>query len=357
MGQGSGQVAAANYLDPRAVEPDTLSYLAERQLTLQNPCAQGRHVRVFHGGGLDAAVARYGGHREDWIDLLTGINRRSWPIPSLSPECWTSLPDKDDSGRLIEAARRHWNLPRQSDVVPAPGASSLIAKLPFIKQPGTVTIGQPTYGEFAFAFANAGWTRCQYGDTQVIVHPNNPDGRLSVRETIFARHRQLTITDESFSDTDPELSHAELASHEGIIVLKGIGKFWGLAGVRLGFAVCTGPLAIRLRNLLGSWPVSGPALQIGLGSLSDENWIIGMRKRLRRDAARLDSLLSRHGFQPVGGTDLFRLYRVPNATAVHESLARHCILIRIFDHSDTWVRFGLPGAEEEWIRLDGAVSC
>lgn len=314
-------------------------------------------VLPFHGGGLDAAVARYGGYREDRIDLSTGINPRSWPIPSLSPECWTSLPDKDDSGRLIEAARRHWKLPRQSDVVLAPGVSSLIAKLPFIKQPGTVTIRQPTYGESAFAFANAGWTRRQNGDTQVIVHPNNPDGRLSIRETIFARHRQLTIVDESFCDTDPELSHADLASHEGIIVLKGIGKFWGLAGVRLGFAACTGPLAIRLRNLLGPWPVSGPALQIGLRSLSDEHWIVGTRKRLRRDAARLDAVLTCNGFRPEGGTSLFCLYRVPNATAVHESLARHRILVRIFDHSDTLVRFGLPGTEEEWIRLDGAVSC
>ena len=142
-------------------------------------------VLPFHGGGLDAAVARYGGHRDDRIDLSTGINPRSWPIPPVSPECWTSLPDKDDSDRLIEAARRHWNLPRLSDVVLAPGVSSLIAKLPFIKHPGTVTIRQPKYGKFASAIANAGRTSRENGDTQVIVHPNNPDGRLSVRETIF----------------------------------------------------------------------------------------------------------------------------------------------------------------------------
>ena len=314
-------------------------------------------VLPFHGGGLDAAVARYGGHRDDWIDLSTGINPSSWPIPPLTPMCWTSLPDKDDSDRLIEAARRHWKLPRQSEVVLAPGVSSLIAKLPFIKQPGTVTIRQPTYGEFAFAFANAGWTRRENGDTQVIVHPNNPDGQLSDRETILARHRQLTIIDESFCDTNPDFSHAELASDEGIIVLKGIGKFWGLAGVRLGFAVCTSPLAVRLRNLLGPWPVSGPALQVGLGSLSDENWIITTRKRLRRDAERLDALLVRHAFRPEGGTSLFRLYRVPNASAVHGSLARQRILSRIFDHSGNRIRFGLPGSEDEWIRLEEVVEC
>lgn len=314
-------------------------------------------VLPFHGGGLDAAVARYGGHRDDWIDLSTGINPHSWPIPPLSPECWTRLPDKVESDRLIEAARRHWKLPRQSEVVLASGVSSLIAKLPFIKQPGTVTIRQPTYGEFSFAFANAGWTSRENGDTQVIVHPNNPDGRLSGRETILARHRQLTIIDESFCDTDPEFSHAELASHEGIIVLKGIGKFWGLAGVRLGFAVCTGPLAVRLRNLLGPWPVSGPALQIGLGSLSNEDWIIGTRKRLRRDAARLDALLVHHGLRPVSGTSLFRLYRVLNASAVHRSLARQRILSRIFDHSGNWIRFGLPWSEDEWTRLEKAVEC
>lgn len=316
-----------------------------------------RPVLPFHGGGLDAAIARYGGHREDWIDLSTGINPRAWPVQALSRECWTSLPDKVASDRLIEAARRHWKLPRHSDVVLAPGVSSLIATLPFIKQPGTVTIRQPTYGEFAFAFASAGWTCCKNGDAQVVVHPNNPDGQLSDRETILARHHRLTIIDESFCDTDPELSHAELASHEGVIVLKGIGKFWGLAGVRLGFAVCTGHLAIQLRNLLGPWPVSGSALQIGLGSLSDGNWIADTRKRLRRDAARLDALLVRNGFHPEGGTDLFRLHRVPNSATVHESLARRRILVRAFDHYGTWIRFGLPGSEDEWTRLEKAVEC
>ncbi len=311
----------------------------------------------FHGGGLDAAIARYGGPREDWIDLSTGINPRSWPVPTLSSECWSDLPDKDDSDRLIEAARRHWGFPRQSDVVLAPGVSSLIARLPFIKPPGTVTIRQPTYGEYAFAFLNAGWSSRESGDTQVIVHPNNPDGRLSDRETILAGHRQLTIIDESFCDTEPDLSQVTLASHDGIIILKGIGKFWGLAGVRLGFAACPRPLADRLRKLLGPWPVSGPAVQIGLGSLTDKNWIIASRVRLRCDAVRLDALLSRQGFQPEGGTDLFRLYRVPNAAAVHESLAHQRILVRIFDHSGTWIRFGLPGTEEEWTRLEGAVAC
>ncbi len=357
MGQGSRHVAVANILDPRTVEPDTLAYLAARQLTLQNSCDKGRYVRVFHGGGPDAAIARHGGHREDWIDLSTGINPRAWPIPTLAPEYWTSLPDKDDSDRLIEAARRHLGFPRQSDDVLAPGVSSLIARLPFIKPPGTVTIRRPTYGEYAFAFTNAGWTCRENGDTQIIVHPNNPDGRLSDRETIQAGHGQLTIIDESFCDTCPDLSHAELSSHDGIVVLKGIGIFWGLAGVRLGFAVCLRPLAGRIRKLLGPWPVSGPAVQIGLGSLSDEDWVIDSRERLRRDAARLDSLLSRHGFQSVGGTDLFRLYRVPNATAVHESLARYRILVRKFDHAGTWIRFGLPGTEEDWSRLEGAVAC
>ena len=108
---------------------------------------------------------------------------------------------------------------------------------------------------------------------------------------------------------------------------------------------------------MAPWTVLGPALQIGLGSLSDKNWIIGTRKRLRRDAARLDAVLTCNGFRPEGGTILFRHFRVPNATAVHESLARHRIPVRIFDHSDTRIRFGLPGTEEEWTRLDGAVSC
>ncbi|MCY4138448.1 MAG: aminotransferase class I/II-fold pyridoxal phosphate-dependent enzyme [Rhodobacteraceae bacterium] len=350
-------MAVANILDPRTVEPDTLAYLSARQLTLQNSCDKGRYVRVFHGGGLDAAISRRGGHREDWIDLSTGINPRVWPVPTLSPECFSNLPDRDDSDRLIEAARRHWGFPRQSDVVPAPGVSSLIARLPFIKPPGTVTIRRPTYGEYAFAFTCTRRTCRENGNIQIIVHPNNLGGLLSDCETILAKHRHLTIIDESFCDTGPELSHAGLSSHDGIVVHKGIGKLWGLAVVRLGFAAWPRPLADRIRKLLGPWPVSGPAVQIGLGSLSNEDWIIVSGERLRRDASRLDSFLSHHGFQPADGIDPFRLYCIPNASAVHRSLARRRILVRTFDHSCTWIWFGFPKTEEEWTRLEEAVEC
>ena len=313
-----------------------------------------RPVLPAHGGGLDAAIARHGGCREDWIDLSTGINPRAWPIPDLATECWNRLPDTGDSERLVRAARHHWGFPSRCDVVLAHGVSSLIATLPYIGTPANISIGHPTYGEYATAFGNAGWTFSDDADVRIIVHPNNPDGRLGDRDEILSSHRQLTIIDESFCDTTPEFSLADLAAVDGFVILKGIGKFWGLAGVRLGFAACDSLLADRLRKLLGPWPVSGPALQIGAEALGDGAWINETRARLRRDASRLDALLSTLGFRLEGGTDLFRLYRVGDADAVHEALAKQQVLTRVFDHSTELIRFGLPGSDAAWSRLEEA---
>jgi cobalamin biosynthetic protein CobC len=305
-----------------------------------------------HGGGLDGACARYGGARSDWIDLSTGINPVPYAARATSPNAWTALPDQSAANDLIEAARAFWNVPDTAAILAAPGASSLIANMPRLAPKGTVSIAGPTYNEHAAAFETAGWNVEVPATAQVVVNPNNPDGRLWTIDQITA---PLRIIDESFCDIAPEASLIHLADRKGVIVLKSFGKFWGLAGMRLGFAIGDADLLARLNDFIGPWAVSGPALNVGAQALQDNMWADQTRVRLGADALRLDALMSNHGARSLGGTSLFRLFDVGDATAWQDKLAQRHIWSRVFPYSKSWLRLGLP-APDQWPRLSTALS-
>ncbi|WP_137702460.1 threonine-phosphate decarboxylase [Marimonas lutisalis] len=302
-----------------------------------------------HGGGVDAAVARWGGTRDGWIDLSTGINPVPYPVGAFPDMAWTALPDAGAQARLIAAARAFWSVPEGLEIVAAPGASALIAALPGLRQAGRVEIPGPTYNEHEAAFRNAGWEIGRGGSAKVVVHPNNPDGRWYGSGDLTA---EFCVIDESFCDVAPERSLVAQAG-PGRVVLKSFGKFWGLAGMRLGFAIGVPQDMARLRERLGPWAVSGPALELGARALEDRGWAEATRARLARDAARLDGLMTPHGAL-VGGTDLFRLYKVADAAAFQARLAEAHIWSRIFPYSATWLRLGLP-APEHWARLEAVL--
>lgn len=306
-----------------------------------------------HGGNLAAAIGRYGGTKETWIDLSTGINPCSYPLPDLEPTDWNALPDVDAQVALENAARAFWDIPDQAAVLAAPGASSLIAKIPGLVCASRVKIAHPTYNEHAAAFMQHGWT---VGDdaneadsaAQVLVHPNNPDGRLWSAPELVA---PFVIIDESFCDICPDQSLIEEAAKPGRIILKSFGKFWGLAGLRLGFAIGDPALIANLESALGPWPVSGPALRIGAAALQDLHWAEETRARLVRDARRLDRIILPQGAELAGGTDLFRLYRVDDAKTWQMRFAQHHIWSRIFPYSEHFLRLGLPD-EQGWERIE-----
>ena len=305
-----------------------------------------------HGGGLDAAIAEFGGDRTDWIDLSTGINPVPYAIPEFSQNCWTALPDKSASDALTSAARKFWNVPDNATLLAAPGASSLIARIPTLFPATTVNIAGPTYNEHQAAFRASDWQVLGgQADATVIVHPNNPDGQIYDE---VQSGKRLTIIDESFCDIIPDQSLINLSTRPGTLVLKSFGKFWGLAGLRLGFAIGEPELIAKLAETLGPWPVSGPALAIGAAALNDPNWASATRKRLTADAARLDALMTSHGAKTVGGTSLFRLYHVDSAKDRQTHLAKSHIWTRIFPYSDNWLRLGLP-APHQWPQLEAAL--
>jgi len=305
-----------------------------------------------HGGGLDAAIRAHGGIRAEWLDLSTGINPVPYPRPDLSGDAWTALPDTAAMQALDLAARAFWAVPDTAGVVAAPGASALIARLPALWPSGRVDIPAPTYNEHAASFAAHGWDITEdRADTRVLVHPNNPTGH-------FAHDAQLDtprlILDESFCDVAPDHSLIRMSTRSDTLVLKSFGKFWGLAGLRLGFAIGPRALTDRLSEMLGPWPVSGPALAIATQALSDADWAAKTRERLGRDAHRLDALMTGAGAETLGGTPLFRLYRVDDAARWQNRLAHALIWSRVFPYDPHWLRLGIPGPSD-WPRLEEAL--
>lgn len=308
-----------------------------------------------HGGGLDAAARQFGGARADWIDLSTGINPVAYPIGTIEFDAWTALPDQAAQAALTDAARIFWDVPPQAAILATPGASAPIAMIPRLREKGRVHIAAPTYNEHAAAFTAAGWTATatrQDADAKVIVHPNNPDGRLFTATDLTA---PLRIIDESFCDVTPAASLIPQAAAEGTLILKSFGKFWGLAGLRLGFVMGDPDLVAALAQMLGPWPVAGPALRIGTAALSDPDWATEPRNRLTTQSARLDALMQGAGAQIIGGTTLFRLYEVDDAARWQTRLARHHIWSRVFPYNARWLRLGLP-APHQWPRLEATLA-
>ncbi|WP_323765263.1 threonine-phosphate decarboxylase CobD [Marinovum sp.] len=314
-----------------------------------------------HGGNLDAAIARLGGSPTDWLDLSTGINPDPYPLPTIPAEAWAVLPRKSDMARLCDAASRAYATPAR--VIAVNGAQGAIQLVPWLARPGRAAVLAPTYNEHAAALRACGWQVAEVAtldalrgtDLAVVVNPNNPDGRRHAPEALLALAQQvgLLIVDESFADPEPELSIAG-QMRDNLVVLRSFGKFYGLAGLRLGFALAQGDLADRLGEMAGPWPVSGPAIEVASAALADRDWQARCITRLTEGAARLDALAAEAGWTPIGGTPLFRTYTTPDASAAQETLARHRVWSRIFPYSDSWLRLGLPPGER-WAQLEAAM--
>ncbi len=315
-----------------------------------------------HGGNLDAAMMRYGGDRKDWIDLSTGINPIPYPLPEIPPSAWAALPTEQELASLAEAAAGAYHC---DHAVPLAGAQAAIQLLPRLTEPGMARILEPTYNEHAAALRAAGWRVEPVGDLgalagadlAVVVNPNNPDGRRHdpVDLAALAGDVGTLIVDESFADAHPELSLAD-AVGDTAIVLRSFGKFYGLAGLRLGFALAGRRHRDNVRALAGPWPVSGPAITVGRVALSDQTWRRSTIERLARGAARLDALARAAGWGVVGGTTLFRLYETGDAAAAQQRLAAARIWSRTFPYSRGWLRLGLPHGADRWERVAAALS-
>ncbi|WP_164933746.1 threonine-phosphate decarboxylase CobD [Bradyrhizobium guangzhouense] len=312
-----------------------------------------------HGGNLDLAQQRFGGRADDWIDLSTGINRLPYPVGEIAPHHWQALPSHTEIEVLHLAAQHAYGT--SAPVVAMGGAQAAIQLLPQLAPRGLARILAPTYNEYAPVLSAAGWQVEEVRELDalaganlaIVVNPNNPDGRRHDPNDLLALLPRVghLVIDESFADAVPELSLASEAGQPGLLILRSFGKFYGLAGLRLGFAIGDAKDIGKLSAASGPWPVSGAAIAVGCRALRDDAWAKATSARLARDCARLDEMVQAQGWRLVGGASLFRLYETSDALVAQEKLARGQIWSRVFAQNPTWLRLGLPGAEAEWSRL------
>ncbi|MDD5384713.1 MAG: pyridoxal phosphate-dependent class II aminotransferase [Gallionella sp.] len=353
-----------------------------------------------HGGRLRHAARQYGIAEADWLDLSTGINPHGWPVPVVPNEVWQRLPQDDDelqaaaqtyyfktiskvkqggderTTQTVQPARlgvsEEANAVSPMKLLAVAGSQAAIQCLPMLRSPAQVAIVAPSYAEHAHA-----WQRhshqvvsvpaaeiLQAGTTAqvvVIVNPNNPTGKLFRREELLGLHAQLAarggwlVVDEAFMDASPAHSLASACPRPGLIVLRSLGKFFGLAGARAGFVLAEENVLQPLAELLGPWPIAAPSRYVATLALRDTAWQDATRKALSLAAQRLAELLSTQGLPPSGGSSLFQWVRYASAVSVHQHLAQQGILTRLFDAPPS-VRFGLPRDEAQWARLAEALS-
>jgi cobalamin biosynthetic protein CobC len=322
-----------------------------------------------HGGRLRAAAQRYGIPLEDWLDLSTGIAPYGWELPPLPAHAWARLPEANDG--LEAAARDYYSA---ASLLPVAGSQAAIQALPRLRAHSGVGILAPTYAEHAAAWRREGHRVIKLSegsvhralpqlDVLLVVNPNNPTGRVIEPARLLDWHDELAerggwlVVDEAFMDCTPERSVAAYSDMPGLIVLRSFGKFFGLAGLRLGFVLAAQALLDELEALLGPWAVSGPARSIACHLLGDSEGQRRQRERLLADGERLAALLRDCGMPPTGGSALFQFCCTRRAVPCAELLARRGILVRLFTELDS-LRFGLPADEAGWQRLQhGLLEC
>lgn len=318
-----------------------------------------------HGGKLREAAQRYG--RNDWLDLSTGLNPNGYPAPALSSDAWHRLPEHDPA--LLEAAQRYYGAPRMLAVA---GTQAAIQALPRLRPPSRVVVASPSYAEHLHHWSQHGHqTRAvPYGelgaavstaDVVVICNPNNPTGALVPRATLLqwadalAARGGWLVVDEAFADTDGAHGLADATQARGLVVLRSVGKFFGLAGLRLGFVAAHDDILGPLADMLGPWAVSGPAQQVARAALEDGSWQRNTQQQLQAAGSRLRGLLAGHGIAS-SGTALFQWWPEPRAEDFHDHMARRGIWVRLFREAARGIRLGLPPDEAGWQRLEQALN-
>ena len=320
-----------------------------------------------HGGRLQQAARRYGIPRDRWLDLSTGINPVGWQGSTVSPDSWNRLPEEEDG--LLEAAQAYYGA---SNLLPVSGSQAAIQMLPRLRPRSRVGVPVLGYNEHAHRWKQAGHDVMPLApaefpvslgslDVLVVSNPNNPTGDRFAPSQLLEWHAHLSsrggwlVIDEAFNDTTPESSVARFTEREGLIVLRSLGKFFGLAGARVGFVLASPVLARTLQEWLGPWAIAGPSRFVAKAALEDREWQESNRQRLRSEGRRLGEALASHGLRPTGGCDLFQWVVTPNAPAIHETLAQRGILTRYFGGPAPSLRFGLPATRADWQRLESAL--
>lgn len=320
-----------------------------------------------HGGNLRQAARRFGRDLADWVDLSTGLNPQGYPVPALPSQAWHRLPEPDPE--LLAAACRFHGA---AQLLAVAGTQAAIQALPALRAPSRVLVAAPSYAEHAHHWSMHGHTmreaayadlaaQLPYCDVLVLCNPNNPTGATVPAAQLLEWAAQLAarggwlVVDEAFGDTSEQLSVAAWSGQPGLVVLRSIGKFFGLAGARVGFVGAHGDLLARLDDKLGPWTISGPAQHVARTALADAGWQAQARSRLAADGGRMRRLLADHGIS-ASGTPLFHWWPEQHPEAFWQHMAERGIWVRLFTHAARGIRLGLPASEQAWMRLGAALT-
>jgi cobalamin biosynthetic protein CobC len=312
-----------------------------------------------HGGsGRDFLAQHFPDAPKPWIDLSTGVNPWPYPIGDIPIEAWSELPSSSREASCRIAAANYLGT-SPDNVALFPGTQAIISLMPRLFERGSVAIVEPTYNEHRKSWRQAGHNTVladdvESGDADVLLvtNPNNPDGRVWAANELLQIARERTqagkwlVIDEAFADMMPNNSLAGKINDLNLVVLRSFGKFFGLAGLRLGIAVAPPEFVQKLQGLLGLWSVSGPALEIGRRAYIDTVWQEQTRSRLAQASTDLHSALRDIRLSVVGKTDLFQLVQDDRADDLFVHLARNGIYIRQFRRNPRWLRFGIPRTED-----------
>ena len=326
-----------------------------------------KHDGIKHGGRILAAAKKYHIPVAEWLDLSTGLNPHGWPVPAIPASVWQALPEDDDG--LQAAACQYYEC---DTCLPVAGSQSAIQTLPSLRSISKVGIISPTYAEHEYNWKLAGHkvialsfeevdAHIEELDVLVVINPNNPTGKIIKSDVLLSWHQQLStrggwlIVDEAFIDVTPEKSLVSAGTKPGLIILRSMGKFFGLAGIRCGFVISDRELLQRVTNKLGPWQLTGPTRFIAKQALLDKAWQVRSCEELSNASARLSQLLKEHGLTPEGGTAFFQWLSHAEAKEIYEACARKGILTRYFESGVNnmlpSIRFGLPYNDKQWQRL------
>jgi cobalamin biosynthetic protein CobC len=330
-----------------------------------------QHTGLSHGGNILAMAEKYHVPQNEWLDLSTGLNPNGWSVHAIPENVWQALPEEGDE--LQRAACEYYGC---EYCLPVAGSQAAIQLLPSLRKGSKVGIISPTYAEHEHAWKKAGHTvkridACDveseivHLDVLVVVNPNNPTGEMFSVETLLGWHLQLSkkggwlVVDEAFMDVTPELSLISTGIRSGLIILRSLGKFFGLAGVRCGVVITDKELLTLLAEKMGPWSVTGPSRYVATQALRDHDWHVTTRQSLKQHGHRLTTLLKQHGLPANGGTALFQWFKHPQAKKIFDAFARQGILLRLFNENasaNSSLRFGLPKNEQQWLRLSEALN-
>jgi len=321
-----------------------------------------------HGGRLQEAAQNHQIPLEQWIDLSTGINPNGYPIPAIPAEAWQRLPEEHDG--LIAAAQQYY---QSESILAVAGSQAAIQTLPLLRAKSVVGLLTPSYAEHAHAWKKAGHdlhlinqvqeidSHIHQLDTLILVNPNNPTGEtFSAQQClhwleILNKKQGWLIIDEAFIDAEPELSLSALSPRKGLIILRSIGKFFGLAGIRSGFVLAEATILKTLNEHLGPWTLSTPSRLVTTEALKNNSWQTATRADLQKNSLRLQQLLTQYQLSPTGSNALFHWVKTEQATHLHQQLAKKAVFTRLFTQPNS-LRFGLPSNETAWQQLTQALE-